>query len=80
MDKDVVHIYNRILLLLVIQSCPTLCDPLDCSPPDSSVQILLSHKKEKNANCSNMDARDYHTKRSQREKDKYHMVLLICGV
>ena len=22
---------------LVAQSCPTLCDPMDCSPPDSSV-------------------------------------------
>ena len=76
-----VHIYNRILLLLVIQSCLTLCDPSDWSPPDSSVRIVLSHKKEKNnANCSNIDTRDYHTKRSQREKDKYHMVLLIRGI
>ena len=24
-------------LCLVIQSCPTLCDPMDCSPPGSSV-------------------------------------------
>ena len=23
--------------LLVTQLCPTLCDPMDCSPPDSSV-------------------------------------------
>ena len=23
--------------VLVTQSCPTLCDPMDCSPPDSSV-------------------------------------------
>ena len=23
--------------VLVAQSCPTLCDPMDCSPPDSSV-------------------------------------------
>ena len=22
---------------LVIQLCPTLCDPVDCSPPDSSI-------------------------------------------
>ena len=22
---------------LVVQSCPTLCDSMDCSPPDSSV-------------------------------------------
>ena len=25
------------LSVLVIQSCPTLCDPIDCSPPGSSV-------------------------------------------
>ena len=25
------------MLCLVTQSCPTLCDPLDCSPPGSSV-------------------------------------------
>ena len=26
---------------LVAQSCPTLCDPVDCSPPDSSVHGVL---------------------------------------
>ena len=25
------------VLCLVTQSCPTLCEPIDCSPPDSSV-------------------------------------------
>ena len=25
------------VLCLVVQSCPTLCDPMDCSPPGSSV-------------------------------------------
>ena len=29
------------LHVLVIQSCPTLCDPTDCSPPDSSVHGIL---------------------------------------
>ena len=27
--------------MLVIQSCLTLCDPMDCSPPDSSVREIL---------------------------------------
>ena len=56
MDKDVVHIYNG---------------------------ILLSHKKEQNnAICSDMDGpRDGHMSEvSQTEKDKYHMILLICGI
>ena len=28
-------------LVLVAQSCLTLCDPLDCSPPDSFVHGIL---------------------------------------
>ena len=27
--------------VLVAQSCPTLCDPMDCSPSDSSVYGIL---------------------------------------
>ena len=27
--------------VLVAQSCPTLCDPVDCSPPGSSVHEIL---------------------------------------
>ena len=26
--------------MLIVQSCPTLCDPMDQSPPGSSVYIL----------------------------------------
>ena len=28
-------------LVLVVQSCPTLCDPMDCSPPGSSVHGIF---------------------------------------
>ena len=44
--------------------------------------ILLSHRNEwNNAIFSNVDGpRDYHTKWSQTEKDKYHMISLICGI
>ena len=28
-------------MCLVAQSCPTLCDPLDCSPPGSSVHGMF---------------------------------------
>ena len=31
------HIYSAAVLRLVAQSCPTPCDPMDCSPPGSSV-------------------------------------------
>ena len=42
--------------------------------------ILLSHKKEwNNAIFNNMDGpRDYHTKWSKSDKDKYHMISLMC--
>ena len=32
------------VLCLVTQSCPTLCHPIDCSPPDSSVYGDSPHK------------------------------------
>ena len=32
---------HRAGLVLVTQSCWTLCDPMDCSPPDSSVHGIL---------------------------------------
>ena len=31
----------NIVFKLVAQSCPTLCDPMDCSPPGSSVHGVL---------------------------------------
>ena len=44
--------------------------------------ILLSHEKRRqNAIYSNMDGpRNDHTKWSQTEKDKCHMISLMCGV
>ena len=32
------------LCVLVAQSCPTLCDPMDCSPPGSSVHGILQER------------------------------------
>ena len=41
--------------------------------------ILLSHKQ--NAICSSMDGpRDYHTKWSKSEQDKYHIIPCTYGV
>ena len=33
--------FNNINVMLVTQSCPTLCHLMDCSPPDSSVHGIL---------------------------------------
>ena len=34
-------LYWKKVKVLVAQSCPTLCDPMDCSPPGSSVHGIL---------------------------------------
>ena len=34
-------LYLCVCAYLVAQSCPTLCDPMDCSPPGSSVHGIL---------------------------------------
>ena len=31
----------NIMCAWLLQSCPTLCDPIDCSPPGSSVHRIL---------------------------------------
>ena len=31
----------KTMIVLVTQSCPTLCNPMDCSPPGSSVHRIL---------------------------------------
>ena len=39
---EVLTLYIKCAVLcLVTQSCPTLCNPTDCSPPDSSVHGIL---------------------------------------
>ena len=32
---------HTVTRVLVAQSCPTLCDPMDCSPPGSSVHAIF---------------------------------------
>ena len=40
-NSRIPHSSSTILLLVAAQSCPTLCDPVDCSPPGSSVHGIL---------------------------------------
>jgi len=35
----------QVLMCLVTQSCPTLCDPMDCSAPGSSVHGILQARR-----------------------------------
>ena len=36
-----IHQRESLQKVLVVQSCPTLCDSMDCSPPASSVHGIL---------------------------------------
>ena len=36
-----VHLYAEGVYAKSLQSCPTLCDPVDCSPPGSSDHGVL---------------------------------------
>ena len=42
-SQFITYVFNRMHLILHMyaQSCPTLCDPMDCSPPGSSVHGIL---------------------------------------
>ena len=37
----VIYVFTVLLLLKSLQSCPTLCDPIDGSPPGSPVPGIL---------------------------------------
>ena len=39
--KETIEMFLVIVKSEVAQSCPTLCDPVDCSPPGSSVHGIL---------------------------------------
>ena len=36
-NSHTTYVYDCMLAYAVVQSCPTLCNPMDCSPPGSSV-------------------------------------------
>ena len=40
-DNLIIEAVHTIVKFLVTQSCPTLCSPVDCSPPGSSVHGIV---------------------------------------
>ena len=57
--------------VLVAQFCPTLCDPMDCSPPSSSVHgILQARRVEWVAMPS--------SRGSSRPRDQTHIFCVCC--
>ena len=43
-SQDPYRFFELSMCVLVAQVCPTLCDPMDCSPPGSSVHGILQAK------------------------------------
>ena len=41
---DFLIVLGQLVAYLVTQSCPTLCDPMDCSPPSSFVHGILQSR------------------------------------
>ena len=39
--KELIALYYAFLHAKSLQSCPSLCDPMDCTPPGSSVHGVL---------------------------------------
>ena len=78
-------------MVLVAQPCLTLCNPLDCSPPGSSVYEILQAGILKwvlyNNQCAShtgvtgsipgQGTKTPHTSRCSKKKKKYSIVLLI---
>ena len=40
-NSHTTYVYDCMQAYSVIQSCPTLCNPMDCSPPGSSVHGIF---------------------------------------
>ena len=58
-----------------LQSCPTLCDPIDSSPQGSPVPEILQARK---LECMNLEP-VINSEVSQKEKNKYHILTHIYG-
>ena len=41
LSSSLFNLYTECVCVLVAQSCPTLCDPMDCNPPGSSVHEIF---------------------------------------
>ena len=44
LSVQTLELNNSLKKVLVTQLCPTLCDPMDCSPPVSSVNGIFQQK------------------------------------
>ena len=59
------------MCVLVAQSCPILCDPMDCSPPDSSVHGILQTRIQEQVAI-------FSPRGSSRPKDQTHVSYVSC--
>ena len=64
--------------MLVAQSCQTLCDPTDCSPPGASVHGILQAKNS-GVGCHSLLQRIFLTQGSNPGLLHYRQVLCVAG-
>ena len=65
----------------IVRSLDHIVDVLCVCVMEYYLAIRKNSFIRKNAICSNMDGpRDYHQEVNQTEKDKYHMISLICRI
>ena len=57
---------SSLLKVLVTQSCPSLCDPMNCSPPGSSVHGILQARRIPVGFCSGLPFPSCHPRKIQR--------------
>ena len=63
--------YTCLLHAQLLQSCPTLCDPMDCSPPGSCVHGILQVRILEWVAISS-------SRRSSRPRDQTHVSRVSC--
>ena len=68
--KTLVRIHLCVCAKL-LQSCPTLCDPVDCNPPGSSVHGILQARVLEQVAI-------YSSKGSSQPRDSTHVSLVSC--
>ena len=63
-----------VVCVLVAQLCPTLCNPIDCSPPGPSVHGILQARTQERAAIS-FSKRNYRKK----EREATQLCLTLCN-
>ena len=70
-ESNSISYISSVCVCSVTQSCPTLCDPMDCGPPDSSVHGILQTRIQEQVAISS-------SRGSSRPRDQTHVSYVSC--